>query len=345
MSQHSNTDAWVLLTPSCSLLDQKRPLVRHLTPLVDNLDAYSSGRCRLVRRRRGRGGQTEACLPYVESQWAISKTYGLDDPLLLGASVLPGFPKPFYVLRKNEGSREKAELLFAEAKPHLGEVPPQSVLPADLKRPWEVVQLEPDQTNVSGLDFAGEHILEPPALTFWCSPSSLKPRDLMWCPQQPNQSWPSATQTAFCHLRLLGLHCVAERRLTLSDFEVGPVDRVLHHIGGDRAQFPLQQPPLLCRQQLHCRERGGQCFCETQNVQRHTDEDKSNLLSQSPSSCYSYVGQEKYSQCFWQKTQSPDSKTVVFFNATCFWLFLKVCKEFLLLVIFKWINISDAGLI
>lgn len=69
-------------------------------------------------------------------------TYGFDDPLLPGASVLPGFAEPLDVLREDEGPGEEAELLLAKAELHLGQVPPQPVLPADLEGSGEVVQLE-----------------------------------------------------------------------------------------------------------------------------------------------------------------------------------------------------------
>lgn len=68
-------------------------------------------------------------------------TYRFDDPFLPGATVLPGLTKQLDVVRKDEGPGEKAELLFAKANLHLRQVPPQAVLPANLKRPGEVVQL------------------------------------------------------------------------------------------------------------------------------------------------------------------------------------------------------------
>lgn len=70
-----------------------------------------------------------------------SRTYRFDDPFLLGATVLPGLAEHLDVLRQDEGSGEKAELLFAMANPHLGQVPPQPVLPANLEGSWEVIQL------------------------------------------------------------------------------------------------------------------------------------------------------------------------------------------------------------
>lgn len=65
-------------------------------------------------------------------------TYWFDDPLLPGALV-PGFAQQLDVLGQDEGPRDEAELLLAEANLHLGHVPPQPVLPADLERSREVV--------------------------------------------------------------------------------------------------------------------------------------------------------------------------------------------------------------
>lgn len=68
-------------------------------------------------------------------------TYRFDDPFLPGAAVLPGLTEQLDILRKNEGPRKKAKLLFAKATLHLWQISPQSVFPADLKSSWEVVQL------------------------------------------------------------------------------------------------------------------------------------------------------------------------------------------------------------
>lgn len=51
-------------------------------------------------------------------------TYRFDDPFLLGATVLPGLAELLDVLRKDEGARKKAKLLFSEATLHLRQVPP-----------------------------------------------------------------------------------------------------------------------------------------------------------------------------------------------------------------------------
>lgn len=69
-----------------------------------------------------------------------SGTDRLDDPLLPGALV-PGLAQQLDVLGQDEGPRDEAELLLPEADLHLGHVPPQTVLPADLERSREVVQL------------------------------------------------------------------------------------------------------------------------------------------------------------------------------------------------------------
>lgn len=71
---------------------------------------------------------------------SASLTYRFDDPFLPGA-VVPGLAQQLDVLREDEGPGNEAELLLAEANLHLGQVPPQPVLPADLERSREVVQL------------------------------------------------------------------------------------------------------------------------------------------------------------------------------------------------------------
>lgn len=72
---------------------------------------------------------------------STSITYRFDDPFLPGATVLPGLAEQLYVLRKDKGPGEKTELLLAKANPHFRQVPPESVLSANLKCSWEVVQL------------------------------------------------------------------------------------------------------------------------------------------------------------------------------------------------------------
>lgn len=129
---------------------------------------------------------------------SASVTYRFDDPFLPGA-VVPGLAQQLDVLREDEGPGNEAELLLAEAYLHLGQVPPQPVLPADLERSREVVQLGRGingRTDRSKCESRWAHFR--PALsvqcppTFWCSPMALKPGDFMWCPQQPSQSWLSA---------------------------------------------------------------------------------------------------------------------------------------------------------
>lgn len=56
-------------------------------------------------------------------------------------ALVPGLAQQFDVLGQDEGSRDEAELLLAEANLHLGHVPPEPVLPADLERSREVIQL------------------------------------------------------------------------------------------------------------------------------------------------------------------------------------------------------------
>lgn len=73
-------------------------------------------------------------------------TYWFDDPLLPGALV-PGLAQQLDVLGQDEGPRDEAELLLAEADLHLGHVPPEPVLPADLERSREVVQLREERTG------------------------------------------------------------------------------------------------------------------------------------------------------------------------------------------------------
>lgn len=65
-----------------------------------------------------------------------------DDPFLAPAPILPGFAKQLDVLGEHKGAWEKAELPLAEACLHLGQVPPQPILPSNLKGAWEVVQLK-----------------------------------------------------------------------------------------------------------------------------------------------------------------------------------------------------------
>lgn len=67
--------------------------------------------------------------------------YRFDNPFLPGAAVLPGLAEQLDVLRKDKGPGEKIELSLPKANLHLRQVPPKPVLPADLKRAWEVVQL------------------------------------------------------------------------------------------------------------------------------------------------------------------------------------------------------------
>lgn len=68
-----------------------------------------------------------------------SVSYRFDDPFLPGSTVLPRLAEQLDILRKDKGPRKKAKLLFAKATLHLGQISPQSVFPADLKCPWEVI--------------------------------------------------------------------------------------------------------------------------------------------------------------------------------------------------------------
>lgn len=52
------------------------------------------------------------------------------------------------VLGQDEGPRHKAEFLLAEANLHLRHVSPEPVLPADLERSREVVQLREEKERV-----------------------------------------------------------------------------------------------------------------------------------------------------------------------------------------------------
>lgn len=72
----------------------------------------------------------------------ISRTYRFNDPLLPRPGVLPGPAEQPGVLGEDEGAWEEAELLLPKASSHLRQVPPETVLPPDLKGAGEVVQLE-----------------------------------------------------------------------------------------------------------------------------------------------------------------------------------------------------------
>lgn len=61
---------------------------------------------------------------------------------MLAGSLLPGLPQLLDILWENEGAWEEAKLFLAKACLHLGQVPPQPVLPPNLKGAWKVVQLQ-----------------------------------------------------------------------------------------------------------------------------------------------------------------------------------------------------------
>ena len=75
----------------------------------------------------------------------IGRAYRFDNPFLPGAAFLPGFAEQLDVLGEDEGAGEEVEFLLPKASLHLGQVPPQPVLPANLKGSWEVVQLRKDE--------------------------------------------------------------------------------------------------------------------------------------------------------------------------------------------------------
>lgn len=68
--------------------------------------------------------------------------YRFDNPFLPAPSILPGLLQQFHVLREHKGTREEAKLPLAKPCLHLGEVPPQTVFPSDLKGTWKMIQLQ-----------------------------------------------------------------------------------------------------------------------------------------------------------------------------------------------------------
>ena len=88
--------------------------------------------------------------------------YRFNDPLLPAAAVLPGLLQLLDVLGQDKRAWEEAKVSLAEARLHLGQVPPQAVLPADLEGPGEVVELPGGEGSRD--TWSHLHMVRPPHL-------------------------------------------------------------------------------------------------------------------------------------------------------------------------------------
>ena len=73
--------------------------------------------------------------------WHTSLAYRLKDPLLSGSSLIPLLLELSHVLRKDERLRNKVTLLLPNSSLKSREIPPKSILSANLKGPWEMINL------------------------------------------------------------------------------------------------------------------------------------------------------------------------------------------------------------
>lgn len=74
----------------CLLLHEERSLAWHLAPLVNDLNAISTSRCRL-RARNGSTSMTRMSESNFKTT-LVMQWYRFDDPFLLAGSILPGLP-------------------------------------------------------------------------------------------------------------------------------------------------------------------------------------------------------------------------------------------------------------